>query len=242
MLNVLGLMSGTSMDGVDAAILATDGETVAGHGPRLFRPYGEDERKVLRRALAEARGLSDRDARPGPLAEAERIVTAAHAETVERLLAENAGAAVDLFGFHGQRFFHAPQRGLTVLMGDGLARARRLGRRVAYDFRAADVAAGGQGAPFVPVYHRALAAAAGLAGDTAVVNIGGVANLTRVGADGSLRAGDTGPGNALIDDFVRARTGAAMDKGGKHAGEGRVDEAVLATLMSNGFFAAPFPK
>jgi anhydro-N-acetylmuramic acid kinase len=242
MLNVLGLMSGTSMDGVDAAILATDGERIAGHGPRLFRPYGDEERKVLRQALAEARGLTDRDARPGSLAEAERIVTDAHAEAVEKLLAENAGTAVDLIGFHGQTVFHAPERRLTVQIGDGRALARRVGRRVAYDFRAADVAAGGQGAPLVPVYHRALAAAAGLAGDTVVVNIGGVANLTRIGADGSLRAGDTGPGNALIDDFVRARTGAAMDKGGSHAGAGRVDEAVLAALMSNGFFAAPFPK
>jgi anhydro-N-acetylmuramic acid kinase len=242
MLNVLGLMSGTSMDGVDAAILVTDGEKVAGRGPRLFRPYGEDERKVLRQALAEARSLTDRDARPGPLAEAERIVTEAHAEAVERLMAENGDPAVDLVGFHGQTVFHAPDRRLTVQIGDGRALATRLGRRVVFDFRAADVAAGGQGAPFVPAYHRALVEAAGLAGDAVVANIGGVANITRVGAGGSLTAGDTGPGNALIDDFVRARTGAPMDKGGKHAGEGRVDEAALGALMSHPFFAAPFPK
>lgn len=242
MLNVLGLMSGTSMDGVDAAILVTDGEKVAGQGPRLLRPYAETERKVLRLALAEARTLTDRYARPGVLAEAERIVTDAHAEAVETLLAENGRPSVDLVGFHGQTVFHAPERRLTVQIGDGRALARRLGCRVVYDFRAADVAAGGQGAPFVPAYHRALVSTAGLGGDTVVVNIGGVANLTRVGVDGSLKAGDTGPGNALIDDFVRARTGAAMDKGGRHAGEGKVDEAVLAALLAHPFFTAPFPK
>lgn len=242
MLNVLGLMSGTSMDGVDAAILVTDGESVGGRGPRLFRPYADEERKVLRQALAEARGLSDRSARPGPLAEAERIVTEAHAEVVGQLLAENPEARVDLIGFHGQTVFHDPERRLTVQIGDGRGLARRLGRPVVYDFRAADVAAGGQGAPFVPAYHRALVTAAGLAGDTVVANIGGVANITRIGGEGSLRAGDTGPGNALIDDFVRARTGAPMDKGGRHAGEGRVDEAALAALMAHPFFAAPFPK
>jgi anhydro-N-acetylmuramic acid kinase len=242
MLNVLGLMSGTSMDGVDAAILVTDGETVAGHGPRLFRPYSEEERHVLRQALAEARSLTDRNARPGPLAEAERIVTGAHAEAVETLLATEGGPAVDLVAFHGQTVFHAPERRLTVQIGDGRALARRLRRRVVFDFRAADVAAGGQGAPFVPAYHRALVASAGLAGATVVVNVGGVANLTRVAADGSLKAGDTGPGNALIDDFMRARTGAPMDKGGRHAGEGRVDEAALAGLMAHPFFDAPFPK
>ena len=227
---------------LNAAILVTDGERVAGQGPRLFRPYGEAERKGLRQPLAEARTLTDRAARPGPLAEAERIVTDAHAKAVEKLLAENGNPTVDLVGFHGQTVFHAPERRLTVQIGDGRALARRLGRRVAYDFRAADVAAGGQGAPFVPAYHRAVVAAAGLAGDTVVVNIGGVANITRVGADGSLRAGDTGPGNALIDDFVHARTGAAMDKGGRHAGEGRVEEAALAVLLAHPFFDAPFPK
>jgi anhydro-N-acetylmuramic acid kinase len=242
MLNVLGLMSGTSMDGVDAAILTTDGERVAGHGARLFRPYAEEERKVLRQALAAARDLADRADRPGPVAEAERIVTVAHAEAVEKLLAENGAPAVDLVGFHGQTLFHAPERRLTIQIGDGKALARQLGRRVVFDFRAADVAAGGQGAPFVPAYHRALVIAAGLGGATAVVNVGGVANLTRVGAEGSLRAGDTGPGNALIDDFVRARTGAPMDRGGRHAGDGRVDDKALATLFAHPFFDAPFPK
>ncbi len=241
-MNVLGLMSGTSMDGVDAAVLVTDGETIDGFGPRLARAYDEAERAVLRRALDAARDLADRGARPGVLAEAEKLVTDAHAEAVEALRRANPGLAVDLVGFHGQTVFHAPEQRLTVQIGDGAALARRLGVRVVFDLRAADVAAGGEGAPLVPVYHRALVAHAGLAGTIAVVNIGGVANVTRIGADGALVAGDTGPGNALLDDFVAARTGAAMDRGGALAAEGTVDAAALARLMDNPWFDKPLPK
>jgi anhydro-N-acetylmuramic acid kinase len=241
-MNVLGLMSGTSMDGVDAAVLVTDGEGIQGFGPRLARPYREDDRAVLRRALLAARALGDRTARPGALAEAEAIVTNAHAEAVERLRRENPDLTIDLVGFHGQTVFHAPERRLTVQIGDGAALAKRLGVRVVFDLRAADVAAGGEGAPLVPVYHRALVQRAGLAGTVALVNIGGVANLTRIEADGTLLAGDTGPGNALIDDFVRARTGAAMDEDGALAARGRVDAAALARLMDNPWFDRPLPK
>ena len=241
-MTVLGLMSGTSMDGVDAAVLITDGEAIAGYGPRRFRPYTEPERALLRRAVADARGLSDRAARPGALAEAERMVTEAHAEVVLALRAEHPQTGIDLVGFHGQTVFHAPARRLTVQIGDGPALARRLGLPVAYDFRAADVAAGGEGAPLVPVYHRALVERAGLAGNVVVVNIGGVANLTRVAADGSLIASDTGPGNALLDDFMRARTGAAMDKDGATAATGRVEDRALAALLANPWFDRPFPK
>jgi anhydro-N-acetylmuramic acid kinase len=241
MKTVVGLMSGTSMDGVDAAVLSTDGESIAGFGPTLFRLYDDGERGVLRQALVDARLLVDRTARTGALAEAERIVTDAHVMVIERLRAENPGLAPDLVGFHGQTVFHAPERRLTVQIGDGPTLARRLGIPVVYDFRAADVAAGGEGAPFVPAYHRALAARAGLA-EIAVVNIGGVANLTRIGADGRLAAGDTGPGNALIDDFVRARTGMPLDRDGALAGQGRVDRSVLAELLDNPWFDAAFPK
>ena len=108
--------------------------------------------------------------------------------------------------------------------------------------RAADVAAGGEGAPLVPVYHRALVDSAGLAGTVVVVNIGGVANITRIGADGTLLAGDTGPGNALLDDFVHARTGAAMDTGGALAARGRVNRAALKRLMADRWFDRPLPK
>jgi anhydro-N-acetylmuramic acid kinase len=242
LMTVLGFMSGTSMDGVDAAMLVTDGETIAGYGKRRFRPYGEAERTLLRRALADARGINDRAARPGALAEAERMVTDAHAEAALALMADDPQAGVDLVGFHGQTVFHAPERRLTVQIGDGAALARRLGLPVVHDFRAADVAAGGQGAPLVPVYHRALVERAGLPGNVVVVNIGGVANITRIGADGRLSAGDTGPGNALLDDLMRSRTGAAMDMNGATAAAGRVDRQALAALLANPWFERPLPK
>jgi anhydro-N-acetylmuramic acid kinase len=241
MLTVIGLMSGTSMDGVDAAVLETDGEAIAGFGPTLFRPYVEAERAVLRQALADARGLRDRNARPGALIAAERIVTDAHAEVVERLVAK-ARLSVDLVGFHGQTVLHAPDRRLTVQIGDGVGLAKRLHLPVVHDFRAADVVAGGEGAPFVPAYHRALVWLAGLQGDIAVVNIGGVANLTRIGGDGSLVAGDTGPGNALLDDFVRTRTDAPFDRDGGLAGGGTVDPVALARLLADPWFDRPMPK
>jgi anhydro-N-acetylmuramic acid kinase len=239
---VLGMMSGTSMDGVDAAILLTDGETISGFGPRRFRPYSDAERDALLAALAEARRLADRTARPPALAEAERIVTDAHAQAAVALMEQGAGAAVELIGFHGQTVFHAPERRLTVQIGDGTALARRLGIPVVRDFRAADIAAGGQGAPLVPVYHRALVARSGLEPPVAVVNIGGVANLTWIGPGGTLRAFDTGPGNALLDDLVRARAGKAMDENGALAAAGKVDTAVLSRLMAHPYFARPAPK
>ncbi len=240
----VGLMSGTSMDGIDAALIATDGEEVEAFGPTGFRPYSEAERAVLRQALAAATTLTDRTARPGILTDAERIVTDAHAETVEQLLARQDVDAVrvTLVGFHGQTVFHAPGRRLTVQIGDGAALARRLGIAVVHDFRAADVAAGGQGAPLVPIFHRALVRAAGLSGDVAVVNIGGVANVTLVKADGSLIAFDTGPGNALIDDLVRERTGAAMDRDGALSLAGTVQAQTLAELIADPWFDLKPPK
>jgi anhydro-N-acetylmuramic acid kinase len=241
MKTIIGLMSGTSMDGVDAAILATDGVDVALPGPTFFRPYRDDERVVLRAALAVARSLDDRSARPDVLGPAEQIVTDAHVEAVERLRA-TAGVPIDLVGFHGQTVFHAPERRLTVQIGDGRGLARRLGVPVVHDFRAADVAAGGQGAPFVPLYHRALVRMAGLAGDVVVANIGGVGNITRIGADGRIAAGDTGPGNALMDDLVQAVAGEAMDRDGARAARGRVDEARVATALATPWFGLPMPK
>jgi anhydro-N-acetylmuramic acid kinase len=129
-----------------------------------------------------------------------------------------------------------------VQLGDGGALAARFGVPVVYDFRAADVAAGGEGAPFVPVYHRALVARAGLGGRVVIVNIGGVANITRIADDGAILAGDTGPGNAMIDDLVRARTGAPFDCDGALAARGTVDRSALTALMANPWFEAPFPK
>ncbi|SON56502.1 Anhydro-N-acetylmuramic acid kinase [Hartmannibacter diazotrophicus] len=240
----LGLMSGTSMDGVDAALILTDGETIADFGPTHFRPYKERERDAMRAALKEARGLDDRSARPPALAEAERIVTDCHIEVVRTLVAkaDEAGIAAALVGFHGQTVFHAPDRRLTVQIGDGARLAHETGLPVIFDMRAADVASGGQGAPLVPVYHRALAQRAGLALPVVLANLGGVANITYLGADGTLGAFDTGPANALMDDFISRRLGHAFDEAGQIAAKGRVYEATLARLMDNPYFAAPWPK
>lgn len=240
----IGMMSGTSMDGVDVALLETDGVERLAFGPTGFLPYDDEDRRLLRAALAQAVEISDRAARPGPLAAAERMVTERHAEAVEKFLRENAidPATIEVIGFHGQTVLHRPERRLTVQIGDGPALARRLGVDVAYDFRAADVAAGGQGAPLVPVYHCALVASSGLAGVIAVLNIGGVANLTIVDGAAEPIACDTGPGNALIDDLMLARAGVPLDRDGAAAAKGRVDAPALAALLDHPFFDAPPPK
>ena len=240
----LGLMSGTSMDGVDVALIQTDGREEVRQGPSLFRPYGAADRKLLRAALDEAVGLTDRLARPPAILACERMVTRRHAEAVERFLEQNGVAAstVDVVGFHGQTVIHRPREGLTVQIGDGQALAERLGIPVAYDFRAADVAAGGEGAPVVPVYHRALIEAAKIVGPVAFLNIGGVANVTYVDDGFDPIACDTGPGNALLDDLMHARAGKPMDRGGRTAAKGRVDEAALELLLAHPYFEDKPPK
>ena len=243
-LKAIGLMSGTSLDGVDVALLETDGESAVRDGPTGYRPYVESERALLRTALADAATLSDRTARPGSLREAEALVTRAHAEAVEFFLAKNKLTAheIAVIGFHGQTVLHRPQNRLTVQLGDGAALAKRLGIRVVFDFRAADVAAGGQGAPLVPVFHRALAQALDLARPLAIVNIGGVANVTYLDGDGDPIAFDTGPGNAPIDDLVRARTGEGFDRDGKLAARGKVHEELVAKLLADPYFRQRPPK
>jgi len=180
MMTAIGLMSGTSLDGVDIALIETDGRRVQAFGPVGYRPYTDQERNLLRQALAEAADLPHRDARPGILREAERAVTIAHAEAVASFTALHriSREDVDIVGFHGQTVLHRPAQGMTVQIGDGSALAKAIHIPVMHDFRAADVAAGGQGAPFVPVYHRALAQSLNREGPIVVVNIGGVSNIT----------------------------------------------------------------
>ena len=239
----IGLMSGTSLDGVDVALVETDGERISAFGPTGYRPYADGEQALLRQALQEGAGLTDRAARPGVLAEADAFVTRVHAETVEAFLATEHidKGAVAIVGFHGQTVLHRPAARLTVQIGDGAALARRLGLPVAYDFRAADVAAGGQGAPLVPVFHQALARDLDHPHPIAVLNVGGVANVTFVDG-GDPIACDTGPGNALIDDFMRARTGAPLDRDGDQAAKGRVNEQFVMRVLEHGFFGEPCPK
>jgi anhydro-N-acetylmuramic acid kinase len=240
----IGLMSGTSLDGIDVALIETDGDRLVRFGPTGYRPYAESERALLRQALAEAVHLTDRAARPGVLGAAEDLVTRLHGEAVEALLRAHAidATTVDVIGFHGQTVLHRPQLKLTVQIGDGAALARRLGVPVVFDFRAADVAAGGQGAPLVPVFHRALVGALSRPRPTAVLNIGGVANVTYCAGEDEPVACDTGPGNALIDDFMQARTGAPFDRDGHQAAGGKVDEAFIARVLAHPFFDAAPPK
>jgi anhydro-N-acetylmuramic acid kinase len=240
----IGLMSGTSLDGVDVALIETDGDRIARFGPTSYRAYADAERALLQSALADAVSLTDRASRTGVVAEAEELITRVHAEAVERFLAANglAHQTIDVVGFHGQTILHRPDAGLTVQIGDGAALAQRLGIPVVFDFRAADVAAGGQGAPLVPVFHRALVRELDRPGPVAVLNIGGVANVTYVDGAHDPIACDTGPGNALIDDFMRARTGAGFDRDGAAAAAGRIDENFIAGVLRDPFFAAAYPK
>ena len=232
----LGMMSGTSLDGVDAALIETDGVAVAGFGPWRTAPYPADLRDRLR-AVIQGRGARDA---------AERALTAFHADLAEALLAE-AGVPrgdIALVGFPGHTVRHEPEAGRTDQIGDGAALARRLGIDVVNDFRSNDVAAGGQGAPLVPLFHAALVRRSGLATPLAVLNLGGVANVTWIGgpADEDLLAFDTGPGCALIDDWVLGKTGAALDIDGRLARAGAVDRAALGALLAHPYFDAAPPK
>jgi anhydro-N-acetylmuramic acid kinase len=244
MMTAIGLMSGTSLDGVDVALIETDGKRVSAFGPSGYRAYSEHERALLRQALAEAVNLEQRDARPGVLREAERAVTIAHAEAVAAFTAQHriTRENIDIVGFHGQTVLHRPAQKMTVQIGDAAALAKAIHVPVMHDFRAADVAAGGQGAPFVPVYHRALAQSLHREGPMAVVNIGGVSNITYIDGVDTLIACDTGPGNALLDDFMFRTMGQPFDCEGRLAAQGAPDEAWVARALEHPFFALPPPK
>jgi anhydro-N-acetylmuramic acid kinase len=226
-MKVIGLMSGTSLDGVDAAVLETDGETVQAFGPSLTLAYPPALRARLRGVIAA--GGDDADG-------VEAELTQWHIAAVQRL-----DVAAELIGFHGQTVLHAPDRRLTRQIGDARMLAAATGIPVACDFRLADVAEGGQGAPLAPLFHAALAAA--LEKPLLVVNIGGVANLTWIGkgADAIL-ACDTGPGNALLDDFMFARTGTPIDRDGAMAQRGAPNQRILDGWLAHPFFALPPPK
>ncbi|WP_420561527.1 anhydro-N-acetylmuramic acid kinase [Tepidicaulis sp.] len=240
----LGLMSGTSLDGIDAAILETDGEAYLKPVKTASFPYLPEERAFLRLALDVAADWGGKGLMPEEIAEAERAVTYAHAMAVRKML-EMAGMEakeIDVIGFHGQTVLHRPEEGITVQLGLGEVLADLTGIDVVNDFRAADVAAGGQGAPFAPLYHRALAAGLHADGPITVVNIGGVGNVTFIGSDKKLLAFDTGPGNALIDDWAFTHTETPIDKDGALARAGSVDEKVLERLLTNLYFARTPPK
>lgn len=228
----LGLMSGTSLDGIDAALIVTDGETVSETGAWATTPYAPALRDRLRAALGAA----------APPADLARDLTDIHAAAVDDLLLKSGLSAsdIDVIGFHGHTVWHDPAHRVTRQIGDGARLASLTGIDVVDDFRSADVAAGGQGAPFAPLYHRALAEA--LERPLAVLNLGGVGNVTWIGAGGDAIAFDTGPANALIDDWVAERTGEPFDRDGRLAAAGHVDRDILAALLDNGYFGKTPPK
>ena len=247
--HILGLMSGTSLDGIDMAILATDGAAHITAGSSDFAAYDDKTRQHLRAvldkvAMLATADLQHRKAWPDWLQAAEAQVTQAHCAAVQNFLSDKTNGEVTLIGFHGQTICHRPQEGFTLQIGDGAALAQAVGVPVIGQFRLADMAAGGQGAPLAPLFHAALIGE-GLIGEgqnpIAVVNLGGIANVTWLHKD-KIIAFDTGPANALLDDWVAHHSDAPYDKDGALAARGQVDEAALATLLAHDYFTAPPPK
>lgn len=237
----IGLMSGTSLDGVDAAVLSTDGALVVEPGLTGETAYTDEERQILRSALEAAKGLSERSALPDEILAAQDLVTARHIDCVKALLFK-AGlkpGEVNVIGFHGQTVLHQPERKLALQIGDGQRLANEVGIDVVCDFRAADISAGGQGAPFASLYHAALGRTHA---PLCFLNLGGIGNLTWVASDGSVSAFDTGPGNALLNDWMERHTGAAFDRDGRTASQGTVDQHVLRHLLEHPYFDAEPPK
>lgn len=248
MLRIIGTMSGTSLDGVDAAWVETDGVRVGTLGPAVTLPYDPELRRDLRRLLELAPGLLPGDAF---LRDCEARLTERHAAAIARVALEAAKAGMppaEVVAFHGQTILHRPRgpgdlpdtAGFTWQIGDARALARMTGLSVAYDFRSADVAAGGQGAPLVPIAHAALAHA--LPKPLAVLNLGGVGNVTFLGEDGEILAFDTGPANGPLDDWARRSVGRDYDRDGNLALAGQPCGAVLGRLMGHAFLAQPPPK
>lgn len=232
-LTALGLMSGTSLDGIDAALVRTDGRSQVETGAHLSIPYDKDFRDLLRSVLGGV----------GPIDQVEQSLTKLHANAVNALLSRAGieGGEVDLMGFHGHTILHDPERSRTWQIGDAAQLAAETGIDVVCDFRSNDVAQGGQGAPLVPAYHRALAAS--LEMPLAVLNIGGVANVTYLDdGEQSLIAFDTGPGGALIDDWVNRTLGKPFDDGGALAATGSVSMTILNELLTSPYFAKSPPK
>jgi anhydro-N-acetylmuramic acid kinase len=247
-MRVLGFMTGTSLDAVDMAVLETDGETITAFGPAGERKLTEPTRDLMLEATHAALNWPRGAPEPAAFAPAARAGAEEHFAAADEFLAGNGlkWSDLDLIGMHGQTVLHERPRpgvvGRTVQLGDAALLARRTGVPVAFDFRTADVAAGGEGAPLAPIYHLARARASGLEPPLAVLNVGGVANVTFIGSDGEIAAFDTGPGNGMLDLLVQARSEARFDAEGRLAAAGRVDEAVLQALLAHPYFEAPPPK
>ncbi|MGQ7844622.1 anhydro-N-acetylmuramic acid kinase [Granulosicoccus sp. 3-233] len=245
----VGLMTGTVLDGnIDVALLRTDGVDIESFGRYALKPYDRTTRQLLIEALAQARHWQFAAEEPSVFAEAEERLTLAQAAAVQQLVSE-AGLSmmdIDVVGFHGQTVLHraptAETRGATRQLGDGALMARTLGCTVVHDFRSADVRAGGQGAPLSAIYHQALLTRSGADSSTAVLNLGGVANLTWTDHAESLIAFDTGPANAPLNDFISRLGLGEMDHDGQLAAAGTVDESRLEQLLQHPYLTQAWPK
>ena len=248
-MRVLGFMTGTSLDAVDMAVLDTDGEVILGFGPAGERKLDPAVRALVETAIVAGRSWPWGAPPPPAFEVAAAAVAEQHLIAARGFLSENgiAPSEIDLVGLHGQTVLHEPPlphrpKGRTVQLIDAARVARALAIPVAHDFRTADVSAGGQGAPLAPVYHRALVRRSGLTGPVAVLNLGGVGNVTLVTEAGDLEAWDTGPANGMIDLWVQARTDARCDLDGALARAGKVDAAILAAYLDDPYFRTVGPK
>lgn len=235
-LTAIGVISGTSMDAIDVSLVASDGRDRLSFGPGASYPYRDETRRALQAVIADAERASSE-----PLAELEAAVTADHLAAIRSYAEDQALdlAGVDLVGLHGQTVYHRPERRFTRQLIDGQVVADALGIPAVDRFRDADVAAGGEGAPFAPLYHRALAQ--GLDQPVMVLNLGGVGNVSYVDGD-TVIAFDTGPASAILDDFMLHRLGRAYDADGALAASGRVHDDLVAGFMANPYFDRPAPK
>ncbi|MGD9638153.1 MAG: anhydro-N-acetylmuramic acid kinase [Alphaproteobacteria bacterium] len=236
-MTALGMMSGTSIDGVDAALIITDGIDIYETGPAITRHYDEELKNKIR-SILWLEGPENAE----KIAEVEKDVTLFHAEVAKNLLENSCLEPVDIdvVGFHGHTILHNPSERKTHQIGNGKLLADELGIEVINRFRNVDVTCGGQGAPLVPVFHEAMTR--NIERPVAVLNIGGVANFTWIGENGELLAFDTGPGNAMIDDWVNKTTDSAMDYDGNFAVKGNVEQKILNKMMSNEYFIKIPPK
>lgn len=247
-LRVLGFMTGTSLDAVDMAVIETDGHDILAFGPAGEMKLDAETRAVVEEAIDDAFDWERDEEEPDSFEDARMAVADAHLAAALGFMAVNGvkASALDLVGVHGQTVLHeAPTPelpGRTVQLIDAVSVAEGLGVPVAYDFRSNDVAAGGQGAPLAPVYHAALVRRAGMTGPVAVLNLGGVGNITLIRADGGLEGFDTGPANGMVDLLVQSRMKKRMDEGGRLAAAGAVDQVVLDAYLAHPYFAATGPK
>ncbi len=230
----LGTMSGTSLDGVDAAMVQTDGVTISAFGPHAYRAYTVPERETIRAALGQWPG-------DAAVAAATEVVEQAHAEVLSRF------AGVDVLGFHGQTLAHEPAGRGTHQAGNGALLAELLVLTTVWDFRSNDVRLGGQGAPLAPFFHHACARWAGLSEPVAFLNLGGVGNITWVdpaipSPQSACLAFDTGPANAPINDLMQVRRSVAQDDSGALAARGTPDEATITRFLQHSFFFRMPPK